>query len=199
VVWSLDLTKKKWNYGIRIHKQYTEAVKIFGCSFNNQTIIYQDYLLDGIPIKKLIIDNCSLDFGNDLENIPIATIQVHASLLNILNSNFSIHGIDGAIKNDLGTDKTFIKNNAFRGDLNEEFFDLFQYEGDVYFTNNNLNISRGGIIRTKPNTDSKARLVTRNVYYEFSNNVITHTWDESSSLVYYSGLFNLKKYLSNTY
>jgi hypothetical protein len=124
---------------------------------------------------------------------------VHASLLNILNSNFSIHGIDGAIKNDLGMDKTFIKNNAFRGDLNEEFFDLFQYEGDVYFTNNNLNISRGGIIRTKPNTDSKARLVTRNVYYEFSNNVITHTWDESSSLVYYSGLFNLKKYLSNTY
>ena len=188
----------KWNYGVRIHKQYTEAVEILDCSFNNQTIIFQDYPINAIPVKKLTIDNCSFYFGNDLENIPITTIQVHASFLKIMNSNFSLRGIDGAIKNDLGTDKAFIENNYFSGDLDEEIYDFYQYEGDVSFTNNNINISRGGIIRTKPNTDSEARLIKRNVYYEFSNNVITHTGDESSSLVYFSGLFNLKNYISNT-
>lgn len=188
----------KWNYGVRIHSESPNSVEISNCSFSDQSIIFQDYPIGAKPMKKLIVDNCDFNFENESNNIPIVMIQVHAAFLKISNSYFVANGIDGMIKNDLGSDESYIKNNNFEGDLDEDIFDFYKYEGDVYFTDNKINLSRGGIIRTKPNTDADNRLLSRKVNYEFSSNVITHTGVESSSLVYFSGLYNLENYESNT-
>lgn len=181
-----------WNYGIRIREKSAKQIVIRKCQFNKKTFVYQDYPINGMAIDTLVLDSCSFKFVNYSKNIPIATIQVLASNLFISNCDFQVKGIDGCIKNYLGTGLMKVSNCKFYGEMDEEILDFYKYTGDFVFTKNIVNISQGGIVRTKPASDNDILAFIRDCSYEFSRNRIIHTGEISNSLVYFSGYNNLK-------
>lgn len=175
------------NYGIRISKNSCNNLKIKGCSFLNKCFVYQDKPLSYCS-KEVSITDCKFEFLSDKKLPGITAIQLHTDKLTIKNCNFKISGIDGCIKNSSGTGIISVQECYFEGRMEEEVFDFYTYKGEVYFENNLIEISNGGVIRTKPG--GIKGLITYPYSCFIRNNTIKHS-GTTQNQIYLAGSYNL--------
>ena len=99
--------------------------------------------------------------------------------------------IDGCIKNSYGFGLLKIKDCVFDVSLEEEILDFYSFDGDVLFEQNDIKISRGGIIRTKPFKTKEEVTQSSNTTYSIKGNTIYHSGN-SANMIYIAGFYNLE-------
>jgi len=142
-----------WKVGlvnsIRVGKQNAGLLSVSNCRFNNGNI-YQQLPLSRSRKSEVRISQCSFECQGNAESRKLNTIQLHSDNVVVKNSIFQINKIEGCIKLATGRGESSIKGNTFRGGTIEEIVDFYTYKGHVDFINNDVSMSGGGVIKSKP-------------------------------------------------
>lgn len=174
-------------YGVWIKPRAVDGLRVDNCTFGDRVHFFADK-----PVGKLSdnisITNCNFKWGFGLDPAGVVSVQLHTHNLKVSHCTFDTRGLDSCLKITFGEGIVSVDSCYFKGYLDEEIFDFYTFKGDVSFTNNTIELSKGGVIRTKP---GRLKNITREPYSVYvSGNKITHSGNDQN-LVYIAGSYGL--------
>jgi hypothetical protein len=185
-----------WAHGVRISVPTiatTGNYTIRECDFIDAIIFSDGVVASPYRGTGLLIEDCTFYLDAESQS-SVNPMAIYMNDMEVRGCSFETYDADQSIKLSEGGGYCRITNNKFIGRHLEEVIDGYSFRGEIVFSYNEMDISEGGVYRSKPGANPPIPPATSQYPYprrlEVSHNKIRERGN-GSNLIYAAGAFTL--------